>query len=109
MPRELEKNLNVCRKCSHHFRLSAPERLAITLDEDSLQEMDGDLAAVDPLSFPEYKDKLARAQETTGLNDAILTGGGAILGWPVLVGVLRTSFYHGKHGERCRRKDNQAG
>ena len=96
--RELEKNLNVCRKCSHHFRLSAPERLAITLDEDSFQEMDADLDAVDPLSFPEYKDKLARAQETTGLQDAILTGGGTILGWPVLVGAFEPHFIMGSMG-----------
>ena len=34
--RELEKNLNICRKCSHHFRLTAPDGLAITLDEDQL-------------------------------------------------------------------------
>ena len=98
MSRELEKNLNVCRKCSHHFRLSAPERLAITLDEDSFQELDADLDTVDPLSFPEYKDKLACAQETTGLQDAILTGTGAILGWPVLVGVFEPHFIMGSMG-----------
>jgi acetyl-CoA carboxylase carboxyl transferase subunit beta len=96
--RELEKNLNVCRKCSHHFRLSAPERLAITLDEDSFLELDADLDTVDPLSFPEYKDKLARAQEATGLQDAILTGVGAILGWPVLVGAFEPHFIMGSMG-----------
>jgi acetyl-CoA carboxylase carboxyl transferase subunit beta len=96
--RELEKNLNVCRKCSHHFRLSAPERLAITLDEDSFLELDADLDTVDPLSFPEYKDKLARAQEATGLQDAILTGAGAIHGWPVLVGVFEPHFIMGSMG-----------
>jgi acetyl-CoA carboxylase carboxyl transferase subunit beta len=96
--RELEKNLNVCRKCSHHFRLSAPERLAITLDQDSFQELDSDLEAVDPLSFPEYKDKLVRAQEATGLQDAILTGTGSIMGWPVLVGVFEPHFIMGSMG-----------
>jgi len=96
--RELEKNLNVCRKCSHHFRLSAPERLAITLDEDSFLELDADLDTVDPLSFPEYKDKLARAQEATGLQDAILTGVGAIHSWPVLVGAFEPHFIMGSMG-----------
>jgi acetyl-CoA carboxylase carboxyl transferase subunit beta len=96
--RELEKNLNVCRKCSHHFRLSAPERLVITLDEDSFLELDADLDTVDPLAFPEYKDKLALAQEATGLQDAILTGTGAILGWPVLVGVFESHFIMGSMG-----------
>jgi acetyl-CoA carboxylase carboxyl transferase subunit beta len=96
--RELEKSLNVCRKCSHHFRLSAPERLAITLDEGSFLELDADLDTVDPLSFPEYKDKLARAREATGLQDAILTGVGAILGLPVLVGVFEPHFIMGSMG-----------
>ena len=96
--RELEKNLNVCRKCSHHFMLSAPERLAITLDEDSFQEMDADLDTLDPLSFPEYRDKLARAREATGLRDAILTGSGTIMDWPVLVGVFEPHFIMGSMG-----------
>jgi acetyl-CoA carboxylase carboxyl transferase subunit beta len=96
--RELEKNLNVCRKCSHHFRLSAPERLVITLDEDSFLELDADLNTVDPLAFPEYVDKLALAQQATGLQDAILAGTGSILGWPVLVGVFESHFIMGSMG-----------
>ena len=96
--RELEKNLQVCRKCSHHFRLTAPERLAITLDEDSFQELDADLETVDPISFPEYRDKLSRAMETTGMRDAILTGEGKVLGWPVLIGVFEPHFIMGSMG-----------
>jgi len=96
--RELEKNLEVCGKCGHHFRLSAPERLAITLDEDSFQEWDAGLEAIDPLSFPEYQAKLSSAQEATGLRDAILTGEGGILGWPVVVGVLEPHFIMGSMG-----------
>jgi acetyl-CoA carboxylase carboxyl transferase subunit beta len=96
--RELEKHLNVCRKCNYHFRLSAPERLAITLDEGSFQEMDAGLKSVDPLSFPEYDEKLANVRAATGLNDAILTGEGAIEGWPVLVGALEPHFIMGSMG-----------
>jgi acetyl-CoA carboxylase carboxyl transferase subunit beta len=96
--RELEKNLNVCRKCSHHFRLSAPERLAITLDEDSWRELDAEIDTVDPLSFPEYQEKLSNAQEATGLQDAILAGEGAIEGWPVVVGALEPHFIMGSMG-----------
>jgi acetyl-CoA carboxylase carboxyl transferase subunit beta len=96
--RELEKNLSVCRKCNHHFRLSAPERLAITLDEDSFRELDADLNSSDPISFPDYPSKMAQAQEATGLPEAIITGEGAIMGWPVLVGVLDPHFIMGSMG-----------
>ncbi len=96
--RELEKNLSVCRKCDHHFRLSAAERLAITLDEDSFGELDADLDATDPISFPDYRSKLELAKEATGLPEAILTGEGAIMGWPVLVGVLDPHFIMGSMG-----------
>lgn len=96
--RELEKNLQVCRKCNHHYRLTASDRLAITLDEGSFTELDADLATSDPISFPGYKEKLASAQSTTALSDAILTGEGAILGWPVLVGAFEPHFIMGSMG-----------
>ena len=31
--KELEKNLKVCKSCGYHFSLSAPERIAVTVDE----------------------------------------------------------------------------
>ncbi|MDH7578099.1 MAG: acetyl-CoA carboxylase, carboxyltransferase subunit beta [Bacillota bacterium] len=96
--RELEKNLKVCRKCAYHFRLTAPERLALILDEGSFQEFDGDLMPVDPLGFPHYPEKLSCAQRETGLREAILTGAGTIEGWPVHVGVLDPYFMMGSMG-----------
>lgn len=96
--RELEKNLKVCRECRYHFRLTAPERIALTLDEDSFEEFDVDLGPVDPLNFPLYWEKLACAQRDTGLREAVLTGAGTIEGWPVLVGVLEPYFIMGSMG-----------
>lgn len=96
--RELEKGLKVCTRCRYHFRLSAKERIAITVDENSFQELDGDLAAVDPLSFPDYSSKLSLAAQETGLSDAILTGRCTIEGWPVLIGALEPYFIMGSMG-----------
>ena len=36
--REFENNLKVCHKCEHHARLSARERIAQLVDEDSFVE-----------------------------------------------------------------------
>lgn len=95
---ELERSLRVCSKCHYHFRLSAPVRLAITLDEDTFQELDGELDAVDPLAFPGYQEKLNRARQATGLREALLTGRGAIAGWPVMVGALEPHYIMGSMG-----------
>ncbi len=102
--RELEKNLKVCRKCRYHFRLTAPERIALTLDEGSFQELDGDWTTADPLGFPQYQEKLARAQRETGLREAVLTGVGTVDGWPVQVGVLEPDFIMGSMGSTVGEK-----
>ena len=38
--KDLEKNLNVCPKCSHHFRIPAGKRIDLLLDDGSFVEFD---------------------------------------------------------------------
>src|SRR5260370_37112252 len=52
--KEVERNLNVCPKCGHHFRLTVSQRLAITVDRGSWREMVEDLRIDDPLEFTEF-------------------------------------------------------
>lgn len=96
--RELERQLKVCPKCGHHHRLTAHERLAATVDEGSFAEMDAGLTSVDPLGFPEYEDKLAKARESTGLLEAIITGEAAVEGMPIVIGVADFRFMGGSMG-----------
>ncbi|MDE2992895.1 MAG: acetyl-CoA carboxylase carboxyltransferase subunit beta [Chloroflexota bacterium] len=49
--RELHGNLQVCPKCGHHGRLTAPERLAQLTDPGTWREFDADLTAADPIGF----------------------------------------------------------
>ncbi len=90
--KELERNLKVCAKCGYHFRLTARERLAIIVDEDSFRELDVDLVAANPLGFPGYEEKLTDAQNYTGLQEAIITGEATIGGFSVVLGVMEPSF-----------------
>lgn len=110
--RELERNLKVCPKCGHHHRLSAKERLEITVDEGSFVEMDADLVSVDPLSFPDYQEKLQKAQETTGLREAIVTGEATLDGVPIVIGVADFGFMGGSmgsvYGEKVARSMERA-
>lgn len=90
--KELSENLGLCGDCGFHFRLSARERIAVTLDTDSFVEYDEELVTLDPLGFPGYDVKIEGAKQTTGLNEALVSGKGSIEGYPVLVGAMDFSF-----------------
>ena len=96
--KELEKHLKTCPHCGCHFTLTAPERIQITLDEGTFEEFDADLTPGDPLLFPDYPSRVAKAQEATGLKEGVVTGRGTICGNPVVVGVMDSRFIMGSMG-----------
>ncbi len=96
--KELERNLKICPKCGFHHRLTAEERLAVTLDEGTFEEVDAALASGDPLGFDGYREKLAEARAVTGNPDAIITGTGVIDGFRTAIGALDFPFMGGSMG-----------
>lgn len=88
----------VCPHCGYSFRISAWERMAITIDEKSLEEWDNDLISDDPINFPDYQEKLAKTKEKTGLDEAVLTGKATIDGRATAIGVMDTNFIMGSMG-----------
>jgi acetyl-CoA carboxylase carboxyl transferase subunit beta len=106
--KELEKNLKVCSSCSHHFRLNAWERIAMTLDEGRLTESDADMVSEDPLGFPGYAAKLEQQKKNSGLNDGVITGEGLIGGFPVVVAVMSFDFFSGSMGSVVGEKITRA-
>lgn len=96
--KELQQHLWVCSKCDYHFRLSAHQRLQITVDEGSFEEWDADLPIHDPLEFPHYRGKLEQARESTGLSDAVVTGKAELAGMPLAIGVMEPGFRGGSMG-----------
>ena len=95
---ELEKSMKVCSSCGYHFVLNGVERIQMTLDEGQLVEYDADMISENPLNFPGYEDKIAQAMEKTGFNDGVITGEGAIGGFPVIFGVMSFEFFTGTLG-----------
>ena len=72
---ELERNLYVCPKCSHHMRIRARERLTRFLDPGTPVEIGANVSPEDPLRFKDskrYKDRLVAAQKATGEKDPSL-------------------------------------
>ncbi|MCQ4086927.1 acetyl-CoA carboxylase, carboxyltransferase subunit beta [Saccharibacillus sp. JS10] len=102
--KELEKNLKVCPTCGNHMRLNAFERIAMTLDEGSFIERDDDVTSIDPLQFPGYAGKLEEQKLKSALNEAVVTGEGAIHGQPVAVAVMSFDFFSGSMGSAVGEK-----
>jgi acetyl-CoA carboxylase carboxyl transferase subunit beta len=98
--KDLVANLHVCPKCSHHFRLSAADRLRMFFD-DEWQEYDRGLRSTDPLNFIDtkpYSQRLKAATQATGLQDAIICATGKIDGIETSVAAMEYGFIGGSMG-----------
>jgi len=99
--KDLEDNLNVCPKCGKHFRIDARARLAQLFDDGQYEVFSGNLVSTDPLKFVDlkpYSERLQRAQEETGLNDAVINGRGKLNGRAVIISAMEYSFIGGSMG-----------
>jgi acyl-CoA carboxylase subunit beta len=94
--RELVRNLKVCHKCQHHFRLGAYERVELFADPDSFRELDADMRSADPLQFNSrgkaYPDRLAEAHDSAGLIEAVIYGTARLDEQPIVLAVMDAAF-----------------
>jgi acetyl-CoA carboxylase carboxyl transferase subunit beta len=98
---ESYRRYRVCPACGHHFPLSAAERIDLLVDDGTFSEVNSALVSIDPLRFSDqmpYPERLARAQERTGLHEAVITGVGRIAGWPAVLAVSDFAFMGGSMG-----------
>ena len=99
--KEVERNLNVCPKCGHHFRLTVSQRLSITIDRGSWHEMFEDVAIGDPLKFVDsrpYPKRMAQAREASGRNDAVVVGTASIEDRALALAIMDFEFMGGSMG-----------
>jgi len=98
---ELERNLYVCPKCSHHMRIGARERLERFLDPGETEELGSRVTPEDPLKFRDskrYKDRLVQAQKATDENDALIVLAGKLHGLPIVASAFEFQFLGGSMG-----------
>ena len=98
---ELERNLDVCPKCSHHLRMSARTRLDSFLDPEPRNEIGEDVEPVDVLKFRDhkrYKERLAQAQKNTNEKDALVVIQSRVKGVPVVAAAFEFTFMGGSMG-----------
>ena len=98
---EVERNLAVCPKCSHHMRIVARTRLEAFLDEEGREELGTKLLAADPLTFKDskaYPDRLSAAKKSTGESDAAIAIKGSVLDIPLVAVAFEFQFMGGSMG-----------
>jgi acetyl-CoA carboxylase carboxyl transferase subunit beta len=97
---DLEANLNICSKCEHHFKIDARQRIDLLLDP-GYTLVDMGLRSTDPLNFTDvkpYKQRLRKAREDTGLDDAILNAMGQMGPHAVVLSAMEYGFIGGSMG-----------
>jgi acetyl-CoA carboxylase carboxyl transferase subunit beta len=98
---ELERNFDVCPKCSYHMRIGARLRLTMFLDEGSGEEIGKTIEPVDILKFKDskkYRDRLNAAQKETGETDALVAMRGNLQQLPVVAVAFEFRFMGGSMG-----------
>ena len=95
---DLEDNKYVCNKCNHHFRISPKERIKQVFDKDTFKEMWKLLKTNNPIDFENYEEKIKKAQNSSGSNEAVVTGVGRINDLEVACAVMDSSFMMGSMG-----------
>jgi len=108
---ELEQSLWVCGQCGHHFPMRARARIASLADSGSFTEEATELHSEDPLGFFDlrpYTERLAEAEMTTGLADAMVIGRAAIEGQQCELAVMDFAFMGGSMGSVVGEKLSRA-
>ena len=108
--RELNRNLDICPKCGHHFRIGPYDRIRLLLDQpaegneaqgETTESLFTGIRPRDPLSFKDtkaYKDRLKTYQRKLDVADAIMVLRGRIEGLPVVLAVMDYRFMGGSMG-----------
>jgi len=99
--KDLEESLNVCPKCTHHFRIGAAERLRALFDGGHYTEHFPNLISTDPLRFTDtkpYRLRLKTTISSTGLKDAIIIATGKLDGLDLVVAAMEYTFIGGSMG-----------
>lgn len=95
---DLQDNLQVCTACGYHFRMGPRDRIVYLVDEESFQELDGDLKSRDILGFPGYDQKLRNAKLAAREKEGVVCGTAQIDGQPCALFFMDPNFMIGSMG-----------
>ena len=96
-----EQALRVCPQCGHHAHVPAWVRAAQLADVASLEPLQPAVEPVDPLHFDDgvpYVERLARAREHAGTDEALILARARVEGVPALLICMEFGFLGGSLG-----------
>ncbi len=105
---DVMSNHYVCPKCGGYFRVHAYRRIEMLVDEGTFEEWNQKMEFSNPLDFPGYEKKVLAAREKTKLDEAVVTGKGAICGQLAVVCVCDSRFMMSSMGHVVGEKITQA-
>lgn len=100
-PARLTAALGVCYRCGYHFRLRAPERIAMLVEPGSYCEEDSGITARDVLGFNDsqpYAKRIEQSRAATGANEAVTWGEATLAGHRLVIVCLDFAFMGGSMG-----------
>jgi len=109
--KELDANQQVVPKSGYHFPITSLDRLRFLVDEESFEEFDCNLRTVDALEFVDsvpYAERLERYRKSSGLDEGVVCGVGAIHGISVSLAVMDFRFSAGSMGSVVGEKITRA-
>lgn len=95
---EAAANNMICPSCGNYFRMNARQRIVLIADEGSFKEIDAELSSHNIIGFPDYDEKLEKAESTSGEKEAVVCGTAEIMGSPCAMFVMNSSFMMGSMG-----------
>ena len=98
----------LCPSSGAHFRMSPAERIAVTCDEGTFTELFADLKTENPMDYPEYENIISKAQEKSGIEEAVVTGCGEIGGHKTVLAIMDSHFMMGSMGSVVGEKVTRA-
>jgi acetyl-CoA carboxylase carboxyl transferase subunit beta len=99
--KDLEANQFVIPGSGYHMRMGASARLKSFFDDGKYETLPNPEVQADPLKFRDekrYSDRIKEARAKTGMQDALLTGFGAVDGLQVVAAVQDFAFMGGSLG-----------
>lgn len=95
---ELDRNEDVCPKCSYHLRIEGRRRLDNFLDKEARCELGESIIAVDRLKFRDskkYKDRLSQTYKVTAEKEALVVMRGTLKGLKLVACAFNFNFIGG--------------
>lgn len=105
---EVKRNQYICPKCNGYFRVHARTRIEMIVEEGSFEEWDTDLVTKNPLEYPGYESKLKNLQNSTKLDEAVISGCGMIGNSKAVIAVMDGRFLMASMGQVVGEKITRA-